>query len=62
MESATSEHFHWISCPAGREAKENNIFFVAQSPTSLRSGLVEGPMGLRRLAAVRCLLRVISNF
>ena len=38
----------------GREAKENNIFFVPQSPTSLRSGVAEGPTGLRRLAAPSC--------
>ncbi len=35
----------------GREAKEKNIFFVAQSSTPLNSGLAEGLAGLRRLAA-----------
>ena len=41
---APSEHFilAWLPQP-GREAKENIIFFVAQSPTLLRSGLAEGP-------------------
>ena len=35
----------------GREAKENNIFFVAHSSTKLSYALAEGPLGLRRLAA-----------
>ena len=37
--------------PAARPKKINFIFFVPQSPTSLGSGVAEGPTGLRRLAA-----------
>ena len=45
----------------GREAKENIIFFVYKSPTKLRSCMAEGPTGLRRLAAVRCLIRALPG-
>ena len=55
--------FYLLGCPRpGREAKENIIFFASKSPTKLRSWMAEGPAGLRRLAAVRCLLRALPRF
>ena len=56
-----------LSC-RGREAKENNIFFVAHSSTLLSYALAEDPEGLRRLAARRWLMHfllyilMIKNF
>ena len=51
--------FHWLLPQLGREAKENDIFFVAHSSTKLSYGLAEVPEGLQRIAAARCSLRTL---